>query len=77
MADKKTAITLVYRELTPEEAQERLAVALADDKCRAMARFDAIDAKDTLEEFVRQLARGDVAEPADAARDLMDRMGWA
>lgn len=66
--------TLVIRNIDNERFQ---ALMEANPDWSAMARFDAISEKDQLADFVRGVARGDFDDPAEAASDLMDEMGWA
>ena len=43
----------------------------------AWAAGDAIERKDQLEEFIRELANGDIEDPETAAAELMNKMGWS
>lgn len=42
----------------------------------AWAKGQALEAKDKLEDFIRDLASGEIDEPEEAAQKLMDEMNW-
>lgn len=43
----------------------------------AWAKGHALETKDKLEDFIRDLAYGEIEDPEEAAQKLMDEMNWA
>lgn len=70
---KLSDITFVYRQITMDDVTE----LMKDPRWSAVARSDALEEKERLENFIRDLSNGKIDYPEDAAIELMEEMGWA
>ncbi len=71
--NKLNDMTFVYRQITMDDVTE----LMKDPRWSAVARSDALEEKEKLENFIRDLSHGNVEYPEDAAAELMEEMGWA
>lgn len=46
-------------------------------ECVAWSRGHTLDEREKLENFIRELAHGEIDFPEDEAADLMEEMGWS
>ena len=75
MSDKPEYHTFVFKgEISKTENPFHAKYCGLDSVAWAMG--NALNAKDKLEDFIRDLANGEIDEPKEAAQKLMDEMNW-
>ena len=45
-------------------------------ECKAWSLGNALEEKECLEDFIRELSSGGILNPQKEAQELMDKMGW-
>ena len=75
MSDKPEYHTFVFKgEIS--QTKNPFHTAYCGMESVAWAKGQALGAKEKLEDFIRDLARGEIDEPEEAAQKLMDEMSW-